>query len=159
LFLSCVGDLILQEFNTLFLTRFRTYKIATPPKQKPRKGGGLRHINTCRKVPLQVNFFRLRRLALLSISLIFLRSYLTKKAQVMLRVLSSFGDIIGLIREWLRDACTVFIIQLHCTVFLTFYIPLLKMYFVSGGIFLYWLWLIINEFAELCIAAHLAYCC
>ncbi len=28
--LSCVVDHILQEFNTLFLTRFRTYKIATP---------------------------------------------------------------------------------------------------------------------------------
>jgi hypothetical protein len=29
--LSCVGDHILQEFNTLFLTRFRTYKFALPP--------------------------------------------------------------------------------------------------------------------------------
>ncbi len=29
---SCVGGHILQEFNTLFLTRFRTYKIATPDK-------------------------------------------------------------------------------------------------------------------------------
>ncbi len=50
--LSCVGDHILQEFNTLFLTRFRTYKIARPPKQKPRRGGSLSQINTCRKVPL-----------------------------------------------------------------------------------------------------------
>ncbi len=32
--LSCVVDQILQEFNTLFLTRFRTYKIATPPQTK-----------------------------------------------------------------------------------------------------------------------------
>jgi hypothetical protein len=32
--LSCVGDHILQEFNTLLLTRFRTYKIATPPHTK-----------------------------------------------------------------------------------------------------------------------------
>jgi hypothetical protein len=32
--LSCVGDHILQEFNTLFLTRFITYKIATPPQTK-----------------------------------------------------------------------------------------------------------------------------
>ncbi len=32
--LSCVEDNILQEFNTLFLTRFRTYKIATPPQTK-----------------------------------------------------------------------------------------------------------------------------
>ncbi len=28
--LSCVVDHILREFNTLFLTRFRTYKIAKP---------------------------------------------------------------------------------------------------------------------------------
>jgi hypothetical protein len=32
--LSCVVDHILQEFNTLFLTRFRTYKIATPTQTK-----------------------------------------------------------------------------------------------------------------------------
>jgi hypothetical protein len=32
--LSCVGDHILQEFNTLYLTRFRTYKIPYHPKQK-----------------------------------------------------------------------------------------------------------------------------
>jgi hypothetical protein len=32
--LSCVVDYILQEFSTLFLTRFRTYKIATPPQTK-----------------------------------------------------------------------------------------------------------------------------
>jgi hypothetical protein len=32
--LSCVLDHIMQEFNTLFLTRFRTYKIATPPQTK-----------------------------------------------------------------------------------------------------------------------------
>jgi hypothetical protein len=32
--LSCVVDHILQEFNTLFLTRFRTYKIATPSQTK-----------------------------------------------------------------------------------------------------------------------------
>jgi hypothetical protein len=32
--LICVVDHILQEFNTLFLTRFRTYKIAVPPQTK-----------------------------------------------------------------------------------------------------------------------------
>jgi hypothetical protein len=32
---SCVVDYILKEFNTLFFfTRFRTYKIATPPQTK-----------------------------------------------------------------------------------------------------------------------------
>jgi hypothetical protein len=30
--LGGVGDHILQEFNTLYLTRFRTYKIAKPPQ-------------------------------------------------------------------------------------------------------------------------------
>jgi hypothetical protein len=55
--LSPVRDHKLQEFNTLFLTRFRTYtKFLADPKQRPRSGGGLRQINTCRKVPLQVNF-------------------------------------------------------------------------------------------------------
>jgi hypothetical protein len=32
--LSCVIDHILQENNTLFLTRFRTYKIAALPRTK-----------------------------------------------------------------------------------------------------------------------------
>jgi hypothetical protein len=32
--LSCVVDHILQEVNTLFLTRFRIYKFATPPPNK-----------------------------------------------------------------------------------------------------------------------------
>jgi hypothetical protein len=32
--LKCVVDHILQKFNTLFLTRFRTYKIAAPPQTK-----------------------------------------------------------------------------------------------------------------------------
>jgi hypothetical protein len=32
--LNCAVDHILQEFYTLFLTRFRTYKIASPPQTK-----------------------------------------------------------------------------------------------------------------------------
>jgi hypothetical protein len=53
---SC-RDHILQEFYTLYLTRFRTNKIARlHPKQKTRRGGGLRQINTCCKFPIQVNF-------------------------------------------------------------------------------------------------------
>jgi hypothetical protein len=32
--LKCIVDHILKEFNTMFLTRFRTYKIATPPQTK-----------------------------------------------------------------------------------------------------------------------------
>ena len=38
--LSCVGEHILQEFNTLYLTRFRTYKIARPPQTKNLGGEG-----------------------------------------------------------------------------------------------------------------------
>ncbi len=64
--LSCFGDHILQEFNTLFLTRFQNLQNCHP-KQKPLRGrgGALRQIlvNTLRKVPLQVH------LALLSINL------------------------------------------------------------------------------------------
>ncbi len=59
--LSCVGVHILQEFNT------EPTKLLHHPKQNP-GGGGLRQINSCCKVPLQIDF-----LALLSISLIFLR--------------------------------------------------------------------------------------
>jgi hypothetical protein len=44
--LSPAGDHILQEFDTLHLTRFRTYKDARPPQTKPRRGGGIRQINT-----------------------------------------------------------------------------------------------------------------
>jgi hypothetical protein len=32
--LKCTVDHILQEFYTLFLTRFKTYKIASPPQTK-----------------------------------------------------------------------------------------------------------------------------
>jgi hypothetical protein len=32
--LNCAVDHILQEFYTLFLTRFRTYKIASPSQTK-----------------------------------------------------------------------------------------------------------------------------
>jgi hypothetical protein len=38
--LSCVEDHILKEFNTLFLTRFRTYKIAGPPQTKTLENSG-----------------------------------------------------------------------------------------------------------------------
>ncbi len=37
----CVGDHILQEFiNTLYLNRFRPYKIALPPQTKTQEGSG-----------------------------------------------------------------------------------------------------------------------
>ncbi len=32
--LNCAVDHILQEFYSLFLTRFKTYKIASPPQTK-----------------------------------------------------------------------------------------------------------------------------
>jgi hypothetical protein len=45
------------------------YRVALPPKQKLRRERGLRQINTCRKVPLEINFFNIWH----CISLIFLR--------------------------------------------------------------------------------------
>jgi hypothetical protein len=48
----------LQELNTMYLTRFRKYKNCFTFKEKPRRGGGLRQINACRTVPLQVNFLK-----------------------------------------------------------------------------------------------------
>ncbi len=69
--LSCVGDHFRQ---VLYLTRFRTYKIARPtPKQKPMRGRGLRQINSLPQSPFTGKFFRWRHFALLSISLIFLQ--------------------------------------------------------------------------------------
>ncbi len=52
------GCWVLLE-TILCRTRFRfgTYtQLLDNPKQKPRRGGGLLQINTCRKVPLQVHF-------------------------------------------------------------------------------------------------------
>jgi hypothetical protein len=63
--LSPVEDHILLEFNTLYLTRFlEPTKVLDPPppKQKPRRGGGLRQITPTAKVPLHVNCFRWRHL-------------------------------------------------------------------------------------------------
>ncbi len=54
--LSSVRDHILQETNTLYLIRLKPTILQDHPKQIPRRG--LREINTCRKVPLHVNFFR-----------------------------------------------------------------------------------------------------
>jgi hypothetical protein len=53
--LSPVGGHILQKCNTLYLTRFRTYKIAIPPQTKTQERRGPQQINTCRKVPFQDN--------------------------------------------------------------------------------------------------------
>ncbi len=55
--LSPVGDHILQEFNTLYVTRFRTYRIARPPQTKTWERRGPQEINTSRKVHFQVNLF------------------------------------------------------------------------------------------------------
>jgi hypothetical protein len=49
--LSPVGDHILQEFNTLYLIRFRTYKLLDHLKQSLGGEGGLRQINTYLKIP------------------------------------------------------------------------------------------------------------
>jgi hypothetical protein len=48
--ISRVGDHILQEFYTQYLTKFRTYKIAPPPQVKNLGGEG------ASEVPFQVTF-------------------------------------------------------------------------------------------------------
>jgi hypothetical protein len=51
----------IQELYTLYLPRFRTYRSALPPPPKKKNiggEGGLKQINTCRHVPLQVNFWK-----------------------------------------------------------------------------------------------------
>jgi hypothetical protein len=57
--LSPVGDHILQEFNTLYLTRFRTYKFARPPKQKTKERRGLKTDKHLSQSPLTGNFFKI----------------------------------------------------------------------------------------------------
>jgi hypothetical protein len=47
--LSRVGAFIPAGFYTLYVTRFRTYKIACPHQDK-RREVGLKQINSCRKV-------------------------------------------------------------------------------------------------------------
>ncbi len=54
-----VRDHILQEFNILYLTRFRTYKIARPPQnKKTQEGSGPQPDNHLPRSPFKVNFFR-----------------------------------------------------------------------------------------------------
>jgi hypothetical protein len=67
--MSPVRDHILQDFNTLYPTRFRTHKIARPPpNKKPRMGGGLTDKHLPRS-PFTGKFFRWRQFALMSILL------------------------------------------------------------------------------------------
>jgi hypothetical protein len=56
--LSCVGDHILQELKTLYLTRFRTYKIARPPQTKTLGDRGPQTDKNLPQLPLQANCFR-----------------------------------------------------------------------------------------------------
>ncbi len=65
--LSPVGDHILQDFKILFLTRFKTYKIARPPQTKTKEGSGPL---TDKHLPQKLIFLDDDILILLSISLI-----------------------------------------------------------------------------------------
>ncbi len=56
--LSCVGDHILQEFNTIYLTRLRTYESALPPETKPRRGRGPQTDKHLPQSPFTNIFFR-----------------------------------------------------------------------------------------------------
>ncbi len=55
--LSCVGDHILQKFNTLYLTRYRTYTIARPPQTKTLEGRGLQTDKHLQLSPFKGEFF------------------------------------------------------------------------------------------------------
>jgi hypothetical protein len=66
-------DHILKEFNTLYLTRFRTYKIALSPQTKTEEGRGFQTDKHLPQSPFKGQLFRYRKLAWLSISLILLR--------------------------------------------------------------------------------------
>jgi hypothetical protein len=58
--LSCVGDHILQEFTTLYLTRFRTLQnCLTTPEQKPRRGGGPQTDKHPPQSPFKGQFFQI----------------------------------------------------------------------------------------------------
>jgi hypothetical protein len=55
--LGCVGEYLLHYFYKMYVTGFRTCKIALPHQDKNLgKGGGLRKILICRKVLFQVTF-------------------------------------------------------------------------------------------------------
>jgi hypothetical protein len=55
--LSTVGDQILQEFNTQYLTRFTTYKIART-SQKTKEGSGPQTDKRLPQCPFTGKFFR-----------------------------------------------------------------------------------------------------
>jgi hypothetical protein len=63
---------------------------------------GLRQINTCRKVPLQVNFFRWRHFAFPSVSLIFLLSQYTVYTRANYKLNIVWNNILKLknIKSW-----------------------------------------------------------
>ncbi len=65
-----------QEFNTLFWPDSEPTKLLYHPKQKPRRGGGFRQINTCRKVPYRSIFLNNEYLHCF-LRIIFLRSHPT----------------------------------------------------------------------------------
>ncbi len=67
------GDHVLQEFNTLYLTRFGNYKIARPPQTITREVRGPQTDKHLPQNPFTGSiFFRWRHFALLSICLVFL---------------------------------------------------------------------------------------
>jgi hypothetical protein len=55
--LSFDGGHILQEYNNLFLKRFRTYKIALPPQTKTYEGRGPQTDKHLPKSPFSGKFF------------------------------------------------------------------------------------------------------
>ncbi len=75
----------LQEFGTVYFIDSEPTKLLNHPKQKPRRGGGLRQIKTYRQVPLQVNFKRKADISgLVSLKLFGPRSQLKSPATILI---------------------------------------------------------------------------
>ncbi len=52
----------LQKLYTVYSPDSEPTNLLYHPKQKPMRGGGLRQINNCGQIPLQVNFKKIRSL-------------------------------------------------------------------------------------------------
>ncbi len=61
--------ILCRSFLLCFWPDLEPTKFLDHPKTIPRRGGGLRQINTCRKVPFQVTFLEWQYFALLNISI------------------------------------------------------------------------------------------
>jgi hypothetical protein len=109
MYTMCRGGLLetifCRSFTLCFWPDSEPTKLLDHPKQKPSRGGGLRQINTCLKVPLQVNFLRWQHFALPSMSLIFLciqAIFPLMYSFIVWTLMSRFW--LGLVTQWNKTA-------------------------------------------------------